>query len=227
MHALSQITPRPALLILWDNCPGNVKDSFKTYFKFYANRIGTLQPEYRILPMNEEEPTSISIPGFILQWKGEKRIAEQELGDMLVDSQFIKHHKDRYLELCVNFEQLETAPRTKVELEDFKALLLMDIFILSGCDIEWQPYSDPSSSAAPTSEAVLASANSGDDNSSSDAEAAGAGKAASPVFGVNGVEPAAAPPAQSAALAPSAQPPQGLPSSVQILTQMRMSLFSC
>ena len=103
------------------------------------------------------------------------------------------------------------SPRTKAELEDFKALLLMDIAILSGCDIEWQPYSEPSSSAAPSAEAVLASANSGDDNSSSDAEAAGpVTNAASPVFGRNGVEPAAAPPAESPALAPPAEPPQAL-----------------
>ena len=61
----------------------------------------------------------------------------------------------------------------KVELGDFKALLLLDISILSGCDIEWQPYSHPSSGAAPTAEAVLAFANSGDDNSSSDAVLAG------------------------------------------------------
>ena len=55
MHALSQITARTAVPILWDNCPGNVKDSFKTNFKFYANCIGTLQPEYRNLPMNEAD----------------------------------------------------------------------------------------------------------------------------------------------------------------------------
>ena len=90
MHALSQITARTALPILWDNCPGNVKDSFKTYFKFYANCIGALKPEYRILPINEEEPTTISVPGFILQWKGEKKkIAEQELGDMPFEAYFL------------------------------------------------------------------------------------------------------------------------------------------
>jgi len=87
----------------------------------------------------------------------------------------------------------------------------MEISILSGCDIEWQPYSDPSSSTAPASEAVIASANSGDDNSSSDAEATGpvsgpVSNAPSPVFGVNGVEPAAAPPTKSAALAPQGFP---------------------
>ena len=48
----------------------------------------------------------------------------------------------------------------------------MDIAILMGCDIEWQPYSDPSSSGAATaSEAVLASGKSDDDKSGSDAEA--------------------------------------------------------
>ena len=110
------------------------------------------------------------------------------------------------------FCEIGKSTKNKAELEDFKALLLMDISILSGCDINWQPYSEPSSSAAPTAEAVLAFANSGDDNSSSDAEAAGpVTNAPSPVFGLNGVEPAAAPPAESAALAPSAQPQQGLP----------------
>ena len=150
MHALSQITPREAVPILWDNCPGNVKNSFMTYFKVHANRMGTLQPEYRILPINEAEPTNIYVPGFILQWKGEKTktIAEQKLGDMPVDLQFIKHHKDLYLKLCANFAKLKKAPRTKAELEGFKALLLMDVSILSGCNIEWQPYSDSSSSAA-------------------------------------------------------------------------------
>ena len=103
-----------------DSCPDSLgqlpwqcEDSFKSYFKFYANRIGTLQPEYRILPINEAEPTTISVPFFILQWKGEqnKTIDEQELGDMPVELQFIKHHKDRYLELCANFAKLEKKPQ--------------------------------------------------------------------------------------------------------------------
>ena len=77
----------------------------------------------------------------------------------------------------------------------------MNVAILSGCDIEWQPYSEPSSSAPTTLEAVLGSANSGVDKSSSGSEPL-VTKAATPVFGLKSAEPAAAPPAASGAVDP-------------------------
>ena len=91
----------------------------------------------------------------------------------------------RYHDLCSKFAKCEKAPRTKPELEDFKALLLMDIRYLLGCDIEWRQHEEPASGAAATAnsanEAVLGSGKSDDDKSTSDPEPT-APTDASPVF---------------------------------------------
>ena len=64
-------------------------------YKAHANRISTLHPECRILPVDEQQTTMVAVPGIVLQWKSGKgkTIADQELGDMTVEVQFIKHHK--------------------------------------------------------------------------------------------------------------------------------------
>ena len=79
----------------------------------------------------------------------------------------------------------------------------MDIRYLLGCNIEWRQHEEPASSAAATgnsaTEAVLGSAKSDDDNSTSDPEPT-APTDASPVFGLGGEEEPAA------AVAPAAAP---------------------
>jgi len=214
MHAL--VNPAPARgspYFFWENsgCPVPLKNNYLTFWNACDNRMKTMSPEERVLPINEETATTITQAGFVLQWKGgkSKPIGDQELCDMIFETQFLTHHKQRYHDLCSKFAKCEKAPRTKPELEDFKALLLLDIRYLLGCDIEWRQHEAPASGAAATAnsapEPVLGSGKSDDDNGSSDAEPT-APPDASPVFGVGGEEEPAAAAAVAPAPAPAAAP---------------------
>ena len=128
-------------------------------------------------------------------------MAEQKTEDFKLELQFLHHHRDNYLKQCADFSQCEYSPKSKPSLESFNALLLSEAGILLGWDLEWRPspqqYSGAPVGSAISADAVLPNATSGDDSSSSDADK-GAGKAASPVFGLTGQEPPTAVPEASA-----------------------------
>jgi len=214
-HVMQILAPKQIEKEIWDVCPASLKVAFVKYFKVFDKRLETMDPQYRILPVDEAISTTVSVPGFVLEFHRRKVMAEQKSEDFKLELQFLQHHRDNYLKQCADFSECEYSPKTRASLESFKALLLSEAAILLGWDLEWRPSPQQNSGApvgsAISADAVLPNATSADDNSSSDADKA-PGKAASPVFGPTGWEPPPAVPDASAPPdAPGAQDSDDVP----------------
>ena len=94
-----------------------------------------------------------------------------------LDMQFLDHHRKQYLDLHAELSKIEYSPQSEAALTNFKALLLLEIVLLAGCDYDWSP---PAAGAG--AGAVLPAAARSDDGDASPvedaAEAAPAGAAA-------------------------------------------------
>ena len=56
---------------------------------------------------------------------------------MTVEMQFIDKHKKLYLELHRDLAKQEYAPQSEASLINFQTLLLLEIALLMGCDLDW------------------------------------------------------------------------------------------
>jgi hypothetical protein len=116
---------------------------------------------------------------------------------MKIDMQFLEHHSKQYLDLHVELIRIDCSPQSEAALTDFKALLLLEISLLHGCDYDWSP---PVAGSVSEDEVLGAGAAADDaDNSGEEQGAPAAAPAAVPAS-------AAAPPAPPA----RAQSPTGI-----------------
>ena len=58
----------PLSFDLYKTCP-QLKAPFTKYCKVFETRLRSLVPEYRVLPVNEEQSTKLDVAGFITEWK--------------------------------------------------------------------------------------------------------------------------------------------------------------
>ena len=112
----------------------DVKAQWLKYCKPYEKRLDLLVAMFRTIPVVEDESTDVMVPGFIVdpKIKGSKRI-----GRIKVHLQFLQNHKDLYMELHRDFTKIEYAPQSEAQLQNFKTLLLLEISLLMGADLEW------------------------------------------------------------------------------------------
>ena len=80
----------------------------------------------------------------------------------------MEHHKTLYLDLHREFTKSEYAPQSEASLQNFKTLLMLEITILLGTDIEWATGS--SVGAAVADPPVLAPGAAADDDDASNSE---------------------------------------------------------
>ena len=141
----------------------DTKALFLKYCKPYEKRLGTLVPNHRVVLAGDgEASTSVSVQGFLVDAKkGKKTFAPQQL-----ELQFLQHHKTLYLDLHREFTKSEYAPQSEASLQNFKTLLMLEIAILLGCDLEWATGSSVGT-AAVAGPPVLAAGDSADDNDAS------------------------------------------------------------
>ncbi len=83
-----------------------------------------------------------------------------------IDVQFLEHHKTQYLDLHRELQKLEYSLQTQAALQNLKTLLLLDIQILLGCDVEWSVTPPPDGAVADP--LVLSTADDGADDDSSE-----------------------------------------------------------
>ncbi len=145
------------------------KANFLKYCKPFEKRIRSLVPTYRVVPAGDgEDSTSVSVPGFLVDAKKTKKpYAPQQ-----VDLAFLENHKTLYLDLHREFTKSEYAPQSEAALQNFKTLLMLEIAILLGCDLEWAKGS--SVDAAVADPPVLTAAAAADDDDASHSEASDA-----------------------------------------------------
>ena len=147
----------------------DAKKAFLSYCKPFEKRIRSLVPTYRVVPAGDgEESTSVSVPGFLVDpKKSKKTYAPQQ-----VDLAFLENHKTLYLDLHREFTKSDYSPQSEAALQNFKTLLLLEIAILLGCDLEWAK--GTTVDAAVADPPVLPAAGAADDDDASHSEASDA-----------------------------------------------------
>jgi hypothetical protein len=149
------------------------------YCKPYEKRLQSMVPALRVVPAGTgEDPTTVSVAGFLVdaKAKGKKSYAPKT-----VEMQFIEKHKKLYLELHRDLGKQEYAPQSEASLTNFQTLLLLEIALLMGCDLDWGTASPEGASGGA---AILPAAGGKDDgDSSTDSEGAGAGNVAAKTAG--------------------------------------------
>jgi hypothetical protein len=147
----------------------DAKKAFLSYCKPFEKRIRSLVPTYRVVPAGDgEESTSVSVPGFLVDpKKSKKTYAPQQ-----VDLAFLEHHKTLYLDLHREFTKSDYSPQSEAALQNFKTLLLLEIAILLGCDLEWAK--GTTVEAAVADPPVLPASGAADDDDASHSEASDA-----------------------------------------------------
>ncbi len=139
------------------------KALFSKVFKPFEKRISSLVPNHPVVPAGDgEASTTISVLGFLVDAKI-KTCAPQK-----VELQFLEHHKTLCLALHQEFTKSEYAQQSEAALQNFKTLLMLEITILLGPDIEWATGS--TGSAAVADPPVLAPGAAADDGNASISE---------------------------------------------------------
>ena len=139
-------------------------------------------PTPRVVPAGDgADPTGVSIPGFLVDAKAK---AKKAFAHMQVEMQFLDTHENLYLELHRDFSKVAYAPQSEASLQNFQTLLIMEIGLMMGCDMDWGTANPDSAAIADT--AVLPPAAGKDDgdnseDSSADAPAAARGGGGKPV----------------------------------------------
>jgi hypothetical protein len=123
----------------------DTKVLFLKYCKQFEKRIRSMVPTYRVVPSGDGEgSTSVSIPGFLVdaKAKGKKSFAPEK-----VELQFLDSHKKLYLELHHDFSKNDYTPQSEASLQNFQTLLMLEIKLLMGCDLDWETPSTGSAAA--------------------------------------------------------------------------------
>jgi hypothetical protein len=110
----------------------DTKALFLKYCKPYEKRIRSMEPTHRVLPAGDgEDPTTVSIPGFLVDAKAKGKKA---FAPMKVEMQFLEHHRNLYLDL---HHEGDYAQNSEASLQNFQTLLIMEIGLSMGYDIDW------------------------------------------------------------------------------------------
>ena len=142
----------------------DTKAFFLKYCKPFEKRIRSLVPNHRVVLAGDgEASTTVSVPGFLVDAKSKSKKAPLQ-----VDLQFVEHHKTLYLDLNREFTKSEYAPQSEASLQNFKTLLLLEIAILLGCDLEWATGSSVGAAVADPPVLAAGAAAADDDASNSD-----------------------------------------------------------
>ena len=166
--------------------PGT-KPQFLKYCRVFERRLCSLVQSPRVIPVIEDHCTSLDVAGFITEWKGK---GKNTLHSLKIELQFLEHHKMQFLDLHRELAKIEYSPQSEAALQNFKTLLLLEIALLLGCDLDWAP----AWSAGDEASAVLSQSAAGADKDNSDdaggADVASAGGADVASAGGAGAGPA-------------------------------------
>jgi hypothetical protein len=72
--------------------------------------------------------------GFITEWKTK---GKSILKPLTVDLQLLEHHVTLYLDLHCESLKIDNSQQSEAALQNCKQLLILEIVLLLGCDIEW------------------------------------------------------------------------------------------
>ena len=107
----------------------DLKALFLKYCKPFEKRLRSIVPAG-----DGEAPTTVSIPGFLVDARVKSK---KTFAPMKVEMQFIENHKSLYLERHRDFSKVDYAPQSEASLQNIQTLIILEIGLLMGCDIDW------------------------------------------------------------------------------------------
>jgi hypothetical protein len=109
----------------------DTKALFLKFCRQFERRIRSLVPNHHVFPAGDgEASTTISVPGFVVDAKLKKKTFAPQKVHLL----FLENHKTLYFHR--EFTKSEYAPQSEASLQNFKTLLMLEITILLGTNIE-------------------------------------------------------------------------------------------
>ena len=114
-----------------------LKAPFIKYCKAFEKRLRQSVPFYRVIPVKEDLPTNLAVAGFITEWKSSK--GKNALIPITLELQFLEHHNTQFLDLHRDLMRIDYTSQSESALTNLKTLLLLEISLLLGCDVEWAP----------------------------------------------------------------------------------------
>ncbi len=113
----------------------DTKALFLKNCKPYEKRIRSMEPTHCVVPAGDgEDPTTVSIPGYLV---GAKAKGKKAFAPMKVVMPFLEHHRNLYLDLHREFSKGDYAQQSEASLQNFQTLLIMELGLLMGNDIDW------------------------------------------------------------------------------------------
>ena len=120
----------------WSNVP-KLKENYLKFFKAHKKRCSQTLANFRIVTVNEDADTSVSVAGMVTNWQRRVPIGRQQLSTVNLELQFLEEHRKQYLDMGAAFASISHSPKSKTCLTNFKNLILLDIKVLMGADLEW------------------------------------------------------------------------------------------
>jgi len=114
-----------------------LKDPYSRYLSAWKARL-ELVGDGREQPANEGQSMSISVKGMILLWKSRTTMVKQTKHENLISTQFVDDDIKHYKELAFMFVTLKLTVKSKTGLINLKMLVLLDLKLLLGADVQWQ-----------------------------------------------------------------------------------------
>ena len=178
-----------------------LKAPFIKYCKAFEKRLRQSVPFYRVIPVKEDLPTNLAVAGFITEWQSSK--GKNALNPITLELQFLEHHNTQFLDLHRDLMRIDYTSQSESALTNLKTLLLLEISLLLGCDVEWAPPSAntgtdggetaTSADGASTGTVLTTSGKDDDDESSDTAGADGSADVAADAAADTAADAAAAP----------------------------------
>jgi hypothetical protein len=141
-----------------------LKDPYSRYLSAWKARL-ELVGDGREQPANEGQSVSISVRGMILSWRPRITMAKQTKQENPICTQFVNDDIKQYKELASMFVALKLAVKSKTGLTNLKMLVLLDLKLLLGADVQWHKKMDGTRSGTTD---VLDAAGPGADGSESE-----------------------------------------------------------
>jgi hypothetical protein len=151
----------------------DTKALFIKYCKPFEKRIRLMVPTHRVVPAGDgEDSTSVSVPGFLVDPKPSK--TKKTFAPIKVEMQFLENHKNLYLELHGDLSKIAYAPQSEAALTNFQTLLIMEIGLLMGCDVDWGTANPASAATAANAGAAILPPAAGDNDGDASDSSGGA-----------------------------------------------------
>ena len=114
-----------------------LKDPYSRYLSVWKARLD-LVSDGRQQPADEDQSMAIPVKGMILVWKARANMSKKAKHETSISTQLLEDDIKQYNELASMFANLKSTVKSKTGLTNLKMLVLLDMKLLLGADVQWR-----------------------------------------------------------------------------------------